>query len=83
MLLEQQRTGMIVFRELQKLKYLNSKLTRELKNKISCIILSNDNYDNYQFAITLRKERFWDIQTVINAHFKEHQFYNTNNPESL
>ena len=56
---------MTVFLEL---KYPNSKLTGEAKNASSGIILSND---NYQVAVTLVKERFGDIQTVINAHYTE------------
>ena len=50
------------------LKYPSSKLTGEAKNASSCIILLND---NYQVAVTLVKERFGDIQTVINAHYTE------------
>ena len=56
---------------IEKLKSLNSKLTGEAKHAVSGIILSDD---NYQVAVTLMKERFRDVQTVINAHYTEHQF---------
>ena len=68
--------------EIEKLKYLNSKLTGEAKHAVSGIILSND---NYQVAVTLMKERFGDVQTVINAHYTEliNLTPATNNPRSL
>ena len=53
------------------MKYLNSKLTGEAKHAVSGIIFSND---NYQVAVTLMKERFGDIQTVIKAHYTAYQF---------
>ena len=54
--------------DIEKLKYLNSKLTGEAKQAVSGILLSNE---NYRVAIDLLKERFGDKQTVINSHYSE------------
>ena len=54
--------------DIEKLKYLNSKLTGEAKQAVSGILLS---YENYRVAIDLLKERFGDKQTVINSHYSE------------
>ena len=64
------------------MKYLNSKLNGEANHAVSGIILSKY---NYQVAVTLMKERFEDIQTVINAHYMEliNLSPATNNPKSL
>lgn len=53
---------------IEKLKYLNSKLTGEARQAVSGILLSND---NYKVATDLLKERFGDQQTVINSHYAE------------
>ena len=67
---------------IEKLKYLNSKLTGEAKHAVSGIILSND---NHQVVVTLMKERFGEVQTVINAHYTEliNLTPANNNPRSL
>lgn len=54
--------------DVEKLKYLNSKLLGEAKLAVSGIQLSNE---NYKVAVDLLKERFGDKQTVINAHYTE------------
>lgn len=52
--------------EVEKLKYLNSKLTGEAKLAVSEILLSNE---NYKVAVEILKERFGDQQTVVNSHY--------------
>ena len=54
--------------DIDKLKYLNSKLTGEAKQAVSGIHLSKE---NYKVAEELLKERFGDQQTVINSHYAE------------
>ena len=54
--------------DLEKLNYLNSKLTGKAKDAVSGILLSND---NYSVAVTLLKDRFGDKQSVINCHYTE------------
>ena len=54
--------------DIEKLKYLNSKLTGEAKQAVSGIFLSKE---NYKVAKELLKERFDDQQTVINCHYAE------------
>ena len=54
--------------DIEKLKYLNSKLTGEAKQAVSGIFLSKE---NYKVAKELLKERFGDQQTVINSHYAE------------
>ena len=54
--------------EVEKLKYLNSKLTGEAKLAVSGILLSNE---NYKVAVDILKERFGDQQTVVNSHYTE------------
>lgn len=54
--------------DIDKLKYLNSKLTGETKQAVSGIHLSKE---NYKVAKHLLKERFGDQQTVINSHYSE------------
>ena len=54
--------------DIDKLKYLNSKLTGEAKQAVSGIHLSKE---NYKVAKDLLKERFGDQQTVINSHYSE------------
>ena len=50
--------------DIEKLNYLNSKLMDEAKSAVSGIMLSNENYG---VAVTLLKERFGDVQSVVNA----------------
>ena len=52
----------------EKLKYLNSKLTGEAKLAVSGILLSNE---NYKVAVDILKERFGNQQTVVNSHYAE------------
>ena len=54
--------------EIDKLKYLNSKLTGEAKQAVAGIHLSNE---NYKVAKDLLKERFGDQQMVINSYYSE------------
>ena len=54
--------------EVEKSKYLNSKLTGEAKLAVSGILLSNE---NYKVAVDILKERFGDQQTVVNSHYAE------------
>ena len=54
--------------DIDKLKYLNTKLTGEAKQAVSDIHLSKE---NYKVAKDLLKERFGDQQTVINSHYSE------------
>ena len=54
--------------DIEKLNYLNSKLTGEGKRAISGLLLSNE---NYKVAVALLKERFGDIQSIINSHYVE------------
>ena len=54
--------------DIDKLKYLNSKLIGEAKQSVSGIHLSKG---NYKVANDLLKERFGDQQTVINSHCSE------------
>ena len=53
---------------IEKLNYLNSKLVGEAKSAVSGILLSNE---NYSVAVTLLRERFGDIQSVVNCHYTE------------
>ena len=53
---------------IEKLSYLNSKLTGEAKQAVSGIYLSNDNYD---ITKTLLKERFGNSQSVVNSHYTQ------------
>ena len=53
---------------IEKLSYLNSKLTGEAKQAVSGIHLSNDNYD---ITKTLLKERFGNSQSVVNSHYTQ------------
>ena len=53
---------------IEKLNYLNSKLMGEAKSAVSGIMLSNG---NYSVAVTLLKERFGDVQSVVNCHYRE------------
>ena len=46
-----------ILSDIEKLNYLNSKLTRKTKDAVSGILLSND---NYCVAVTLLKDRFGD-----------------------
>ena len=50
---------------IEKLSYLNSKLTGEAKQAVSGIYLSNE---NYELTKALLKERFWSSQSVVNSH---------------
>ena len=54
--------------DIEKLKYLNSKLTGEAKQAVSGIFLSKE---NYKVAKELLKERCGDQQTVFNSHYAE------------
>ena len=54
--------------DIEKLKYLNSKLTGEAKQAVSGIFLSKQ---NFKVAKELLKERSGDQQTVINSHYAE------------
>ena len=53
---------------IEKLNYLNSKLMGEAKGAVSLILLSNE---NYSVAVALLKERFGDVQRVVNCHYTE------------
>ena len=53
---------------IEKLNYLNSKLIGEAKSAVSGILLSNE---NYSVTVTLLKERFGDVQSVVNCHYTE------------
>ena len=68
--------------DVEKLKYLNSKLIGEAKLAVSGLLLSNE---NYKVAKELLKERFGDQQTVINSHYTEiiNLFSASNNTRSL
>ena len=52
--------------DIEKLHYLNSKLTGKAKDAVSGILLSNE---NYSVAVTLLKDRFGHKQSVINCHY--------------
>ena len=52
--------------DIEKLHYLNSKLTG--KAKVSGVLLSNE---KYSVAVTLVKDRFGHKQIVINCHYTE------------
>ena len=54
--------------DIEKLHYLNSKLTGKAKYAVSGILLSNE---NYSVAVNLLKDRFGDTQSVINCHYTE------------
>ena len=54
--------------DIEKLSYLNSKLTGEAKQAVSGIYLSNENYD---VTKTLLKERFGNLQSVVNSHYTQ------------
>ena len=54
--------------DIEKLHYLNSKLTGKAKDAVSGILLSNE---NYSVAVNLLKDRFGDKQSVINCHYTE------------
>ena len=54
--------------DIEKLHYLNSKLTGKAKDAVSGILLSNE---NYSVAVNLLKDRFGDTQSVINCHYTE------------
>ena len=54
--------------DIDKLKYLNSKLTGEATQAVSGIHLSKE---NYKVAKDLLKERSGDQQTIINCHYSE------------
>ena len=51
--------------DIEKMHYLNSKLSGEAKNAVSGIMLSNE---NYTVVTTLLKERFEDNQVVLHNH---------------
>ena len=51
--------------DVEKLTYLNSKLTGEAKHTVSGIQLSNE---NYEVTKTLLKDRFGSTQPVVNSH---------------
>ena len=53
---------------IEKLSYLNSKLTGEAKQTVLGIYLSNDNYD---ITKTLLKERFGNSQSVVNSYYTQ------------
>ena len=53
---------------IEKLNYLNSKLIGEAKSAVSGILLS---IENYSVTVTLLKERFGDVQSVVNCHYTE------------
>ena len=54
--------------DIDKLNYLMSKLTREARQSVSGIYLSNE---NYSVVVDLLKERYGDAQSVINTHYIE------------
>ena len=68
--------------DVEKLKYLNSKLIGEAKLAVSGLLLSNE---NYKVAKELLKEIFGDQQTVINSHYTKmiNLFSASNNTRSL
>ena len=53
---------------IQKLSYLNSKLTGEAKQAVSGILLSSE---NYEVTKTLLKERFGDSQSVVTLNYNQ------------
>ena len=53
---------------IEKLSYLNSKLTGEAKQAVSGILLSNQ---NYEVAKTILKDRFGKSKTIANSHFTQ------------
>ena len=53
---------------IEKLSYLNSKLTGEAKQAVSGIYLSNE---NYEVTKALLKERFGSSQSVVNSHYTQ------------
>lgn len=53
---------------IEKFNYLRSKLTETARLAISGLSLSNQNYD---VAISILKDRFGDVQSVINKHYVE------------
>lgn len=53
---------------IEKLNYLRSKLTETARLAISGLLLSNENYD---VGISILKNRFGDVQSVINKHYIE------------
>ena len=53
---------------IEKLSYLNSKLTGEAKQAVSGIYLSNE---NYEVTKALLKERFESSQSVVNSHYTQ------------
>ena len=54
--------------DIEKLNYLNSKLIGEAKSAVSGILLSKG---NYRVAVEMLKERFGDVQSVVNCHYTE------------
>ena len=54
--------------DIEKLNYLNSKLIGEAKSAVSGILLSKE---NYRLAVEMLKERFGDVQSVVNCHYTE------------
>lgn len=54
--------------DIEKLNYLLSKLSGEAKHSVSGILLSNE---NYTVVVDLLKERYVDLQTVLNSHYVE------------
>ena len=54
--------------DIEKLNYLNSKLIGEAKGAVSGILLSKENYG---VAVEMLKERFGDVQSVVNCHYTE------------
>ena len=54
--------------DVEKLTYLNSKLTGEAKHTVSGIQLSNE---NYEVTKTLLKDRFGSSQSVVNSHITQ------------
>ena len=51
---------------IEKFSYLKGKLSGEAQSTISGLTLSNE---NYEVAIKLLKERFGDVQSVVNSHY--------------
>ncbi len=51
---------------IEKMNYLNSKLTGEAKRAISGLALSNE---NYTVAVKILKERFGKVQEVVDLHY--------------
>ena len=54
--------------DIENLNYMNSKLLGEAKGAVSGILLSKE---NYRVANAMVKERFGDIQNVVNCHYTE------------